>query len=216
MLGFDIETGRLAKETVMAQFDPDSVKYGNVKDEAKRAAIDKYAANQWWETAALRPTTGGVVAIGYAPPNGPPQVAGIGHNFKLEVELLDHFWQTFAWCVESNVPMVGWNTHNFDLPFLIKRSWIVGSEVPGSAMQSGRRYFSDTFIDLMKVWCVGQFGANQFAKLDFVCRALDLGEKTPLNGADFHGVWENSRQEAIEYLEQDVTLLLEVAERMKI
>lgn len=109
---FDIETGPLPDEHLRelcptfeppahpGEFDPSAVKYGNLKDEAKRAAkleecriahaaavanyaddVERARANHFAEfadRAALSPMTGEIVAIGYRSENG-SFIAGCGN-----------------------------------------------------------------------------------------------------------------------------------------
>lgn len=215
MICYDIETGPRPAEEIEHMFDPDGVKYGNVKDSAKRRAIDKAALETFFDKAALSPISGRIIAIGYASPGSEqqPSVVGVGYNVHTEEDVLGHFWQTYQLSRERKTTIAGWNSNEFDFPYIIKRSWMLGVEVPSSVYSQNRRYFADHLIDLMKVFLVGSFSVK-YAKLEMVAESFGFDKKTPLNGADFHSTWEHSQQEAVRYLQQDALLTASVAERM--
>jgi hypothetical protein len=203
---FDIETGPLPAAEILAmlpEFDPAEVKVGNLKDAEKIAAkIAEAKANHladFTERAALSPVTGRVLAIGLL---AGQTFSFIGHDD--EAQLLRDFWAT-----SEGVELIGFNCIPFDLPFLIRRSWKLGVQVP-SHIRHGR-YFADTITDLRVEW---QLGNREFrGGLDYVARFLGVGEKTG-SGKDFAATWETDRHAALKYLEHDCRLTLAVAERM--
>jgi len=250
MLIFDCETGPLDDESVAkfspefilpphpGEFSPASVKYGNLKDEAKRAAkleearaahADAVANYDMTVTsaraahladclanAALSPLTGRVLAIGVQTEKG----VGIEHCDGDEVALLNKFWALYSRCramSPSPKKMVGANILGFDLPFLIRRSWILQVDVPHNVRNG--RYFDAMFIDLCEVWLCGQrFGSGISASLDTMARALGVGEKPAgVTGADFAKLWGGTADEkakAVEYLRNDLAMTAKVAERL--
>lgn len=210
MIIFDIETGPLPDEQILPLFDVDGVKFGNTKDEAKRAAIVEAAKAKFVERAALDPLTGQVVAIGYHAAEAEPVVIGVGWSVKTEADVLAHFWETFAYCSKAKRPLAGWNTHGFDLPFLVRRSWINDVAVPQGLLERGR-YWHETFVDLMQIFSCGKYG--DFVSLHRACQAFGLAGKNG-SGADFHRLWTEDRDKAIAYLLNDVKQTYEVAARM--
>lgn len=140
---FDIETGP-DPEAICPPFNPDDVKCGNIKDPEKiRAKLAEAEANhekQWLENAALSPFSGRVLCvgvkvgkeIGFSVLEGSEKV--ILQNFWDLVNKVETFWY-------------GFNIFQFDLPFLIKRSWHLGVSAPIEKVRHGS-YWSDKFIDV--------------------------------------------------------------------
>lgn len=228
---FDIETGpRPWPEieqfyTPLPPVDPWSdamVKYGNTKDKDKRA--EKYAVvraeweakvashdedakihrGAWLQDCALDPVTGRVLAIGYM--KGDEVVIDHGD----EAAMLQNFWGTwFDAAKRFSSPMVGFNIHGFDLPFLVRRSWLLNIEVPSDAMPDGR-FWSRVFVDLMGKW---NCGARGFVKLDRLA-AYFGGPRKSGDGADFSRLYAEDQAAAIQYLAQDLRVTADVARRM--
>lgn len=264
---FDIETGPLpdeqlrelcppfdplkvegVKAEMLQPFDPESVKYGNMKDETlkakkltecrekheaeRKAAVKKIEDakaghfHAFAERAALDARTGRVAAIGYKLPNGScridgnldmagVQIPGYGH----EDMLLREFWTCYARCVSKKVLMVGHNILGFDLPFLMRRSWILGVAVPESLMERGR-YWNPIFVDTMQRWACGEYRA--YVKLGDIAQACDCGGKPEgedaCTGALFHTMFASpeTHAKAVEYLRNDLEMTWAVAGRLGI
>ena len=234
MICFDIETGSVddAQLALMlppfeppphpGEFDPTSVKVGNLKDADKIAgkiaqaradhvaSVLNYSAEveaarakhfeAFREHAALSPLTGQVLCIGV-----------FSDGFYLfqgeEPIILKEFWM--AWD-HSDDDYAGWNIHGFDLPFLIRRSWKHGVKVP-ERVRNGR-YFNTRFVDLMELFKAGSW-QEKFVSLNTAAKFLGCGEKTG-SGADFAALWQSDRAAAIAYLENDLRLTEGVARRM--
>lgn len=150
---FDIETGPLDESIILnmttpfvepvhpGEFDPAAVKVGNLKDQSKidakilearqrhesavadfnRSRADAYSA---WkasaiDSAALHPATGMVVAIGYKKPGSTGMM-----DFGNETELIEKWWKIFKAALANHTNLVGHNIFDFDLPFLVRRSWL--------------------------------------------------------------------------------------------
>ena len=252
MLIFDIETGPLPEnqlrellspfdETtveglVTGDFDPSSVRTGNLKDaskiaekiEAARAAHEAAKANsgkiiadaqashwkQFVERAALSAVTGRVLAIGYlATESGK---FAVEQNDDEERELLTGFWVKYTACRAKHRIMVGHNIANFDVPFLARRSVILGVDVPSTLLPPpSRRYLDSIFADTMALW---GFGGREPIKLDLLGQVLGVGRKTEgFDAADFHKFWfgtPEDRELAVEYLVQDLRVTAGVAQRL--
>ena len=240
-LFFDIETGPLPLDVIKqitrpfksklkhpGEFDPQSVKYGVTKDEAKRAAklqdcMDKHEAAiadyeskaskeeaDYWQDildrAALSALTGRVLAIGYGSDAG-ETVDHIDSEERKgdESALLIGFWSKFVRCRDARRKMVGFNIKLFDVPFLVQRSVILGVDVPETIMDG--RYLSSVFVDLNDLWMVGGRGFN--GNLDEISRACGFGQKPDgVSGAHFFQTYANlsTRSQAIDYLVNDVAL----------
>lgn len=245
VLIFDIETGPLPDEALAqafkfdppphpGEFDPASVKYGNTKDEAKRAekleqakqahaaAVANYerdaaaARDQAWQSlkgsAALDASTGQVLAIGIRRDDKSGVFQGP------EAEILAKFWAKYLACRKEQTKLVGANIVQFDLPFLVRRSWILGVDVPGSVCQFGKwGNFDSLFVDIREWWQLGQRN-NCESSLDTMARALGVGSKPEgIDGSDFARLWFGSpeeKQQAMGYLLNDLQLTADVATRL--
>lgn len=251
-LVFDIETGPLPDAELdrvrppldesslpsqPGEFDESSVKLGRLKDEDKiREKIDEarqshanavknHAATcerirnrhveQFREAAPLSPITGQVLAIGMQCGQEPePRIVAGG-----EREILSYFWSM----LDGFDLAVGFNITNFDIPFLVRRSWIHSVYVPKNVFERNGRYLSHRFIDLFYRWrCASQFGDPKHvnSKLDTIAKFFGLDGKTEgVSGVDFHRLWSGSLDEqakAKAYLLNDVKMTAEIAFRMGI
>lgn len=244
----DIETGAIPDDQLRdflppfdppphpGEFDEGSVKYGNTKDEAKRAAkldecraahnqavaeygITRTAAEtshweQFKEKAALSPITGCVVAIGYYnPAKEVVKISGDGEAGD-EADILAEFWQTYHACKAKNTVIAGWNFTGFDVPFIVRRSWFHGIDTPSDLFDRSGRYLSPTFLDLMQRFSVGKWNDN--IKLDVAARFLGVGQKNG-DGKEFAAMWlagGEDREKARKYLANDLAMTAAVARRM--
>jgi len=215
-------------------FDPNSVKCGNIggptseKGLAKiaeaRAAYEKELANfdssvtqadtnHWQEIqsrAALSAASGQVLAIGYKSDKG----TAIDHLEELsESVMLDRFWARYQKLRKSERCLVGFNSREFDVPFLAQRSVILGVAIPKTLIQN-ERYLDKTFIDLRDRW---GFGSKPAGSLDLICKACGLpGKPDGVSGAHFSELYRDpdTRQNAIDYLANDLDITFYLAERL--
>jgi uncharacterized protein YprB with RNaseH-like and TPR domain len=208
---FDIETGPLPESELAAllpPFDPAEVKTGNLKDEAKIAAkLAEAEANHrrdFFDRAALDPLTGRVVAVGLLYPDS-GEFHVIGHDD--EAATLREFWDVCRGQQGRINQMVGFNTHLFDLPFLIRRSWKHRVPVPFGVRRG--RYWSDEMIDLRDGWQLGDRMAK--GSLDVIAKHLGVGAKNG-DGKAFAELWASDHAKAVAYLRNDVQLTAKVAE----
>ena len=242
---FDIETEAgdeehiraLAKPFVKPQplgaFDPSKVRLGNLKKqdlidakiaderEKHQAAVANYEADcekaeqEHWSgvirDAALNPVLGRIVVIG---------VKSAGGKEKFidgdEADVLSAWWSRYDELVSTGARFIGCNIHDFDLPFLCRRSWINGIEIPETVTDG--RYWSNCFIDVRKRWLLGQRYTECESSLNHMARALGVGEKMPGEiGAHFGRYWrgtEEDRELAKQYLQRDLDLTLGIARRL--
>jgi hypothetical protein len=219
----------------VGEFDASTVKCGNLgaekaaaKVEEARAAhesrraqlprLREMAAQDYVakavEKAALSAITGCVKAIGWK--NVDTSAVLIFHAAMLdETDLLRSFWQLHR--EQQAHSLVGHNIFGFDLPFLIRRSWLLGVDVPDGIRQSGGRYWASQFIDLMDRWSCG---ARDFISLDTIDRALGgQGKPDDCTGADFARMFDaggEEREKALAYLVNDLEMTQRVAEAMQL
>ncbi len=208
---FDIETGPLPESELAAllpPFDPAEVKTGNIKDPEKIAAkIAEAEVNHkrdFIEKAALDPLTGRVIAIGLLDANSGEFVV-IGHDD--EAKTLRDFWDVCRGEMGRLNQMVGFNTFQFDLPFLFRRSWKHRVPIP-LGLRRGR-YWSEQLIDLRDGWQLGDRMAR--GSLDAIAKHLGVGEKNG-DGKDFAQLWIDDRAKAVAYLRNDLELTAKVGD----
>jgi hypothetical protein len=221
------------------QFDQSKVAVGNLKDPAKIAAkiaeaeqkhstlVENYAQDcanaereyyaKAYDNATLSPSTSRVLAVGIGFDDGSNHFIALNESTDdNERGLLEEFWFDFFQPVHQRGGfLIGHNIAEFDVPFLVKRSWLLGVDVPPAAIQS--RYISNQFVDTMNFWKVGSRQAP-YTSLDTIAQLLGLGAKTEgMTGADFHRLYFGSaedRNKAMDYLSNDVELTRKVARRM--
>lgn len=231
-------------------FDPSAVKLGNLKDQSKvaekieaarqlheagRAEFEAAKANgpaiiaaaeqaHWGairNRAALSPVTGQVLAIGcYSVEGDKIGIAGVDSPDD-EKKALAGFWRQFLTCKQANRSMVGFNSSSFDLPFMVKRSWLLGVDVPTTLQSPDGRYFDRVFVDLLARWKCGVYGGGNgdgvSIKLANMAKFFGVGDKPDgVTGADFARLWREERERAREYLVNDLKMTAACAQKMGI
>jgi len=126
--------------------------------------------------------------------------------------LLKVFWEVFDDLCRGktrNPCIAGWNILGFDIPFLIKRSWMLRVPLPNGVRRG--RYLSDKFVDLMEVWC--EYKRNEYASLKNVAKYLGVSQprRHHIQGKDFYKHLENDRENALQYLEDDLQESMDIA-----
>ena len=223
-LTFDIETIALPAELREASRPTaETVKYGNTKDPGKRAAMVDAAVAAWerGDKAALDPTQGQVCCIGWQASD----VAAChmhldpARGFHPDSEILCNFWDIVAAVYHmdrGNFRLVGHNIAGFDLPYLVRRSWILGVTVPVFILSEMNGYRSAMIVDTMRLWGFGD--RNEFITLDKL--ATLLGIPTQEGGVDGAGVgeaWasgEAGQQQVVAHCLSDVRITGAIYERL--
>jgi hypothetical protein len=226
---FDIETIPQDEAKLLASlppFDPAEVKVGNLKDAEKIAAkIAEAEAKhkaRWLSEAALSPVTGRVAMIGSMESiDGLTMATSIFYLQKdtiTEETLLAGFWGYWESTLREEYTLwVGHNVFDFDLPFMVNRSRILGVTVPRSvySFKGGRVFWADRIIDTRPVWLMGRKAADCPSSLDHISRALDLGEKSG-SGSDFAALFASDTHAAAAYCKRDLELTAAIARRLAI
>jgi hypothetical protein len=100
---------------------------------------------------------------------------------------------------------------------LIRRSWLLGVDIPDGIFDGNWRYLDRTFVDTMQRWQAGNY-RDQFVSLDRLGKALGIGGKTEgVDGGDFARLYFGTEEEhakSLEYLIRDVELTWQVAGRL--
>lgn len=195
---FDIETGALplaSIEHLMPEFEAPS----NYKDPDKIAAYKDERREAWIEKAALSPVTGRVLAIGVYIDDEHRSMISLDD----EAEVIRWFWNLIG----SSTMLVGFCSHRFDLPFLVRRSWALGVDVPAGFVG---RYFRNS-IDLIERWQMG--ARDETISLDRLAKFLGVGQKTG-DGAYFHQLLKMDPVAAEDYLRNDIELTVRCAAKL--
>lgn len=205
MMVFDIETRAKSLEWVKANGLMPSFKApSNYKDPDKIAAKEAEHESDVMSRAALDPVLSEILAIGYIKDGQKVILSGD------EAQMLKDFWWEVRKVVNSYGKLVGFNIIGFDLPFLIRRSWV--HNVPyAESIRRGRYYSDNLVVDLAEIWRLGD--KNTFISLDRISRLLGIGEKSG-SGKDFAALWESDREAAIAYLHKDLELTEKLAYRL--
>jgi len=226
MIVFDIETGPLPLEELRASlppFDESGVKVGNLKDPDKiKAKIEEARVaheEEFIARAALSPLTGRIICVGYMSTDKQATVIDAGEkNGDGEVEILENFWRRYRMCRQEKRMLVGHNIAGFDVPFLVRRSWLFDVEVPASVFERGRYLDSLVFADTMSLWQCGTRDA--WVKLETLSKAFG-GTGKPVDedggkvdGSMFADLWRTDRPKAEAYLRNDLEMTARVAQRM--
>lgn len=205
----DIETGPLDKETVLARSKTLKMPSKLSKGETEESLREEYE-QECLGKAALSAETGEVLAIGIRGVKDGQLQNVIWHG--VEYDTLTHFWRLFNDTRDRGRTMVGFNILEFDLPFLICRSWYLGVKVPGGVMDKWR-WWPSFVVDLMQVWKLGRY--RSYISLDMVARCCGLQGKTEgMSGADFAEAWKNDRETAEAYLLNDLEITWNIGVRL--
>ena len=150
---------------------------------------------------------GVVLAIGLLDDQG---VGRILHGDD-ERKVLKSFWELAdADSRKGKIHWVGFNCLGFDLPFLFRRSLILGVPVP-YGLKPDKRYWPPFFIDLMDMWKAGDWKAT--ISLDRFCKAVGLEGKNG-DGARFQELYETDQGKALEYLQNDLDITKALADHL--
>lgn len=215
-----------------AKLDKSAIRYGNSGPE-KRAeklaseerkfntskvesgpltALARYKA--WLEfvdKAALSPVTGRVLAIGYG--QGEDEIVlDYVSDDRSESQLLTWFWEVYRFTQVKRIPLIGFNSHAFDVPFLFRRSRKHGVEIPSGVLIHGK--LTVPFRDILHAWQCGQY--REYVKLNTLAKFFQVVEKTG-DGAMFAKLFFGTPEEhasALAYLANDIDITMAVAKRL--
>lgn len=182
----------------------------NYKDEAKIQAKAEEIFDNLVEKAPLSALTGEICAIGYTEIE--TEQINLIHG-KSEADILTEFFTAISTSGALNSYLIGFNSKNFDVPFILQRAWKLGLKIPQGIMETasiGRLRLSAMNIDLMEAF---NFGARAFVSLDKVARFLGVGRKTG-NGAQFWELYNTDKEAALAYLANDVKLTEAIYNKM--
>ena len=214
---FDLESAPLpdliSRIHRLRPFDAKEVKTGNYGPEkaaekieaARKAHIGKIKSE-----AQPDPLLSYVCAIGIKSEKG-GTVMEFAPDPTAEVGLLQWFWKRMAasWTNEYT-RWVGFNSNEFDIPYLFKRSWLQGCHPHYSCYRG--RWLDDRLVDLRQKWT----HYERYAKGALVDVAQALGVADParphdVEGKDFYKVLATNPEKAKAYLQADLNETLDIA-----
>jgi len=123
-----------------------------------------------------------------------------------EGKILQEFWRIYSESV--NWLVIGHCVKTFDIPFLIRRSWLNLLPVPAGVIEG--RYLSKRIIDTMETWACG---TRDMISLDTLSKAFGLSGKNG-NGKDFASLYAKDKEAALSYLRNDLELTEAIANKM--
>lgn len=213
----DIETIALPEAEIRAKlppFDPAKVKLGNAKKPELVAEIiaeaQKTHGDDEVARGALDPATGTIAIAGFLDCDKGIVSQFMGDEADILAKTFDNILSIFT---DGGI-VTGWNVRGFDLPFLVKRAWLLGVKVPLRIYNPFKpRYpWSESILDLMDVWSTGDHTRAR-TSLATALRELGLPPKSG-NGADFGAMWAADRKGALEYNADDLRCEAAVAARV--
>ena len=205
----DIETSALPTDElakVMPEFAADS----RLKDPEKiKASIEEKRAD-WISKAALRATTGRILAVTTASDDQSPRF----HCSPDERTMLDIALHELTQAISLNAPVYTWNGHGFDYPFICQRAAVHGIGAFRQLMTCyrGRWQWHECLVDAMTIFA-GPYNRSDGCSLKAVAAALGVGEKSG-SGAEFVELLKSDPVKAKEYAMMDVELLRKIVLRM--
>jgi hypothetical protein len=222
---FDIETGPLSKERIeeiAPPFNENKIKTGNLGLEKALAKVNEARANHIesiFDKAALRGEYGQVLACGFAEGliNATPPIEtvfGEGSDpYTSERNLLRKIWERIKQARENRALLVGHNSNTFDLPMLLRRSFILGIPPYREILPKNARFFPDFCLDTLDLWKMGDYDPKSKISLDRLAKAMGIEGKSG-SGKFFSQLMAEDFEAAKAYLETDIRVTWEVAARL--
>ncbi|MEM9354647.1 MAG: hypothetical protein AAGB04_00405 [Pseudomonadota bacterium] len=219
------------QQKIQQKLDREEAKHRQEVEKQKQrmaTAADDHFAN-FKSRSALRAEHGRVMAIGRQSGDERTkehllQAYGDDLDFESEEQmdraesmLLVSFWELAVLSSLEGITLAGHNINRFDLPFLVRRSWILDVPVPPEVRNG--RYWSSVFVDTLDEWQLGDRSV-QDCGLDSLCRATG-GPCKPadVKGDDFARLYlgtESERMEALAYLDNDLAMTMHMAETVQL
>lgn len=206
VLVLDIETAPLPLFEI-EPFKPEFEAAKNIKDPEKIKASIIEKENAWRSDLALSAVTGRVLCVGWSRDDEFHSIYGDDHE-KL---IIEDTLGLLANSLMASIPVVGFCSRTFDVPFLIRRAFRHGLKVPACFWEN--RYLASGFVDIAERWACGGREPRDRISLDTLSKFLGTGEKNG-EGKDFAKLWVVDRVKALAYLENDLKLTKAAYERM--
>jgi DNA polymerase elongation subunit (family B) len=160
--------------------------------------IETVAVDPNLAKGALDALTGRIVCIGMLIDDG-AQITELAIAEEDEAQILTKFWAT----IQPADVIVGHNAHEFDIPFIRQRSWIMN--IRPSRVIDLRKYYTADVKDTLQIWTNWGFN-KKGVTLDALGAALRCGQKSG-HGMDVAQWWSTRDLDAIkQYCVEDVRL----------
>ena len=129
-----------------------------------------------------------------------------------EQQMLARFWRMIVEVRRRMNNVITHNGHNFDLPFMKRRAFVLGMRVP--TLRTKYNKWEDIFLDTMVEWGSGEWKA--YVKLDHLAKLFGVqGKLEGVSGADFWKLLRDNKVDlAREYLNSDIVATAAVAQKM--
>lgn len=137
------------------------------------------------------------------PPKVEKAVFKVAHNDADESVLLSNWWKLVDETMSAGRFLVSFAGHSFDLPFLMRRSWILGVPISKGIFDPMRRRFTPLFVDTREIWGITDYRPE--GTLSDIGSAFGLAAKQK-NGGEFARMWREDREAAMAYLRHDLDL----------
>ena len=184
----------------------------------KQESIDKWieqnaesASEEMHRKTSINPEDGSILCIAYAIDDKPVEVLTVKEAFNdlAEAEVLVDFFNMID---TLNEPVfIGHNLKGFDLPFVMKRSMILGYPPPRPLHEAWSRRYSDIVYDTMEKWSgwgkfIGQTRLGEVLKIDHT----DL-----MTGAEVYDkIYDGKIDDVAEYCKGDVEFVRKIYRKM--
>jgi hypothetical protein len=166
------------------------------------------------EKAALQAEFGRIVCISFGKvkfnEEGDP-IAQIVSYTGSEDEILTQSLKLINGLSKSGIKLIGHNIKRFDVPFICKRAFITGHDIPQILQIWDKKPWETALVDTSELW---SFGAWQegFTSLDLLSAVLDVpSPKSEMKGSEVHSNFYLGNIEKIrEYCQKDVIALIRI------
>lgn len=207
MITFDIETIGTQDTEVIARIQAELKPPSNYTKEETIEKWKKTALKEAVSKTALDGAYGSVACIAWQVDDD----ASVYHAGKgiSEKETILYFYNAIAGIAQ----FCGHNIVNFDLPFLMHRSMILGIKPPASIMKAMQaKPWDDCIKDTMIMWTGS---ANKYIKLDTLLWLFGIDHSHPeFDGSMVAETWETDPQKVIDYCAGDVRATYELYQKM--
>lgn len=173
----------------------------NYKDAEKIQTWKARKQEEWFLDAPNSALSGKVLAFAYKPDGEDCKVV----SDDSEAELLKKFWDFYR--TNGDSQFVCYDARNFDIPFLVRRSWKNKVVVPN--ILNGK-FLNWKFVDLAQVWNCGSVERVSLGTLaKFFGIENSLSDKT-----SFPALWKVNPESAKKYLCDSLELTQAIGETM--
>jgi len=215
-------------EDLIPQFDPDSVKIGNVKDPIKIEEKINQARSEFEEDLDKKMSTDKDLCqvttfVGYIYTTSMVEKKVIDKKIfqwpplDEEYEIIYGAWDFIKYAYNNKIPLVSFGGNGFDLPVLFAAA--IRLDIPISRSMYDNityRYENKYHYDLMRS-LTGEIHPVRGKSLEFYLNCFQLGHKTDgMDGSQVYPAWQAKEYAKIsEYCEQDVLMAAKLFERVE-